>query len=71
MAGLSSSDVGILAVGIVVAAVYLFKDQLFASKPKSTPMPAAKLAAGGGDPRDFIAKMKEAVSTMRSSFAST
>ena len=64
MAG-SSSDVAVLAVGIVLAAVYLFKDQIFTgSKPKSVPVPAARAAAGGGNPRDFIAKMKEGVSTL-------
>lgn len=66
MAG-SSSDVVVLAVGIVLAAVYLFKDQIFAaSKPKSVPVPAAKAAAGGGNPRDFIAKLKEGVSCIAS-----
>ncbi|KAI0698085.1 cytochrome P450 oxidoreductase [Cytidiella melzeri] len=61
MAGLSTSDVAILGVGITAAAVYLFKDQLFASKPKATPLAAAtRHATGGGNPRDFVAKMKEA-----------
>ncbi|KAI0072027.1 cytochrome P450 oxidoreductase [Panus rudis PR-1116 ss-1] len=55
-----SSDVLILAISVVLAAVYLFKDQLFAaSKPKSTPLPS-KSSAGDGNPRDFVAKMKEA-----------
>ncbi|OSX59784.1 hypothetical protein POSPLADRAFT_1070873 [Postia placenta MAD-698-R-SB12] len=56
----SSSDVLILAVGLVLAAVYLFRDQLFsASKPKSAPVAAPKGGAGSGNPRDFVAKMKE------------
>ncbi|KAH8104496.1 cytochrome P450 oxidoreductase [Cristinia sonorae] len=58
MPSASSSDVVILVLGVVLAAAYLFKDQIFASKP-STPVPAAKQANGGGNPRDFIAKMKE------------
>lgn len=65
MAVSSSSDVIVLAVGIVLAAVYLFRDQLFASsKPKSVPIPSTKAAVGGGNPRDFIAKMKEGVSDL-------
>ena len=59
----SSSDVFILVLGVVLAAAYLFKDQIFAaSKSSSAPVPAAKQANGGGNPRDFIAKMKEGVS---------
>ncbi|CCM01900.1 uncharacterized protein FIBRA_03971 [Fibroporia radiculosa] len=56
----SSSDIVILTVGLVLAAVYLFRDQLFAaSKPKSVPVAAPKASAGSGNPRDFVAKMKE------------
>lgn len=63
MAVSSSSDVFILALGVVLAALYLFRDQLFAvSKPKSVPIPSSKAANGSGNPRDFIAKMKEGVS---------
>ncbi|EPT05179.1 cytochrome P450 oxidoreductase [Fomitopsis schrenkii] len=55
----SNSDIIVLAVGLVLAAVYLFRDQLFASKPKSTPVALPKTTiAGGGDPRDFVEKMK-------------
>ncbi|KAJ8523199.1 hypothetical protein ONZ45_g300 [Pleurotus djamor] len=55
-----SSDVVILAVGVALAALYLFKDQIFApSKPKSIPVAASKASNGSGNPRDFIAKMKE------------
>ena len=62
MAVTSSSDILVLAVGIVLAAVYLFRDAIFsAAKPKSVPVPSSKTSAGGGNPRDFIAKMKEAV----------
>ncbi|KAF8237123.1 putative cytochrome P450 oxidoreductase [Tricholoma matsutake] len=56
----SSSDVFILALGVGLAAVYLFRDQLFAaSKPKAPPIAASKDMNGSGNPRDFIAKMKE------------
>lgn len=59
----SSSDVAILAVGVVLAALYIFRDQLFAaSKPKAAPIASTKSANGSGNPRDFITKMKEAVS---------
>jgi hypothetical protein len=60
----SSSDVFILSIGVVLAALYLFRDQIFsASKPKTIPLAASKQANGSANPRDFIAKMKEAVST--------
>ncbi|EFI27187.1 cytochrome P450 oxidoreductase [Coprinopsis cinerea okayama7 len=55
----SSSDAVIVGLGVVLAALYLFRDQLFAtSKPKVVPV-ATKAANGSGNPRDFIAKMKE------------
>ncbi|KAJ7644315.1 putative cytochrome P450 oxidoreductase [Roridomyces roridus] len=55
----SSSDVIILGLGVALAAVYLFRDQLFASsKPKVAPVPT-KATTGSGNPRDFIAKMKD------------
>ncbi|KAG6854679.1 hypothetical protein C0991_003328 [Blastosporella zonata] len=56
----STSDVLILALGVGLAAAYLFRDQLFAaSKPKSAPLVTPKGQNGSGNPRDFIAKMKE------------
>jgi NADPH-ferrihemoprotein reductase len=64
MAVPSSSDVFILALGVVLAAIYLFRDQLFApSKPKTVSL-STKLSEGDGNPRDFIAKMKNGVSTL-------
>lgn len=63
MAVASSSDVVILVLGVVLAAVYLFKDQIFAASKSTSPVaPSSKQANGGGNPRDFIAKMKEGVS---------
>ncbi|KAF8895295.1 putative cytochrome P450 oxidoreductase [Infundibulicybe gibba] len=60
MASNSSSDVVILALGVALAALYLFRDSLFAaSKPKAAPITQSKAANGSGNPRDFIAKMKE------------
>jgi NADPH-ferrihemoprotein reductase len=62
MAVSSSSDVFILVLGVVLAALYLFRDQLFvASKPKAVSL-TSKLADGDENPRDFIAKMKSGVS---------
>lgn len=58
----SSSDIFILALGVVLAALYLFRDQLFAaSKPTSVPVSQTKASNGSGNPRDFVAKMKETV----------
>lgn len=63
MAVASSSDVAILALGVVLAAAYLFRDSIFSSStPKAVPVAPSKLANGHGNPRDFIAKMKEGVS---------
>ncbi|OSD07138.1 cytochrome P450 oxidoreductase [Trametes coccinea BRFM310] len=60
MAIASSSDVLVLALGVVLAAAYLFRDQLFAaSKPKTVPVATSRAANGSGNPRDFVAKMKE------------
>ncbi|KAH9933139.1 cytochrome P450 oxidoreductase [Epithele typhae] len=57
---MASSDVVILSLGVVLAALYLFRDQIFApSKPKSAPVTSSKSNAGGGNPRDFVAKMKD------------
>ncbi|KAI0304400.1 NADPH-dependent cytochrome P450 oxidoreductase [Multifurca ochricompacta] len=54
-----SPDILVLVLGIVLAALYLFRDQLFASSstPKSTTLPS-KEASSNGNPRDFVAKMK-------------
>ncbi|TFK70367.1 putative cytochrome P450 oxidoreductase [Pluteus cervinus] len=55
----SSSDVLILALGVILAGLYLFRDQLFAaSKPTQVPT-GPKPTNGHGNPRDFIAKMKD------------
>ncbi|KAG1776177.1 hypothetical protein EV702DRAFT_971934 [Suillus placidus] len=60
MAVASSSDVAILALGVVLAAAYLFRDSIFSSStPKAVPVAPSKLANGHGNPRDFIAKMKQ------------
>ncbi|THV04462.1 putative cytochrome P450 oxidoreductase [Dendrothele bispora CBS 962.96] len=60
MASTSSSDVIILALGVALAALYLFRDQIFAaSKPKAVPTTTSRSNAGDdGNPRDFVAKMK-------------
>ncbi|KAH7910840.1 hypothetical protein BJ138DRAFT_1007927 [Hygrophoropsis aurantiaca] len=60
MAVASSSDVVILALGVALAAAYLFRDSIFpSSKPKAVPVAPSKAANGHGNPRDFVAKMKE------------
>lgn len=64
MAATSSSDVFILAVGIVVAALYLFRNSIFTAGPKPAAVipPKDQSSHGTGDPRDFVAKMKAGVS---------
>ena len=58
---MASSDVIVLALGVILAALYLFRDQIFSSKTSSVPVPTTKSAAGEGNPRDFVAKMKAGV----------
>jgi hypothetical protein len=58
----SSSDILILALGVILAALYLFRDQLFAaSKPSTTVITNSKPTNGSANPRDFITKMKDGV----------
>jgi len=58
----STSDIVILAVGIVLAALYLFKDTLFAAKEKTAPVVTRSAGVSGGEnPRDFVQKMKAGV----------
>lgn len=57
-----SSDVLVLVLVVVLAALYLFRDQVFSpsTTPKTT-TPAVKETNGHGNPRDFVAKMKAGV----------
>lgn len=69
MAITASSDVVVLALGVVLASLYLFRDQLFNSSPKpKTTAPTVKEANGHGDPRDFVEKMKAGVRHLLISF---
>lgn len=61
MAVTSTSDVAIVTVGVVLAGVYLFRDQIFSSKQKVVPAAPTKNLNGHSNPRDFVAKMKEGV----------
>jgi NADPH-ferrihemoprotein reductase len=69
MALSASSDVVVLVLGVVLASLYLFRDQLFSSslKSKTTTLPV-KEANGDGNPRDFVAKMKAGVRQFLSLF---
>lgn len=64
MVSLSSSDLVVVALGIILASLYLFKDIIFVAKSKTAPM-AGKTASNGAaaedgapDARDFVAKLK-------------
>lgn len=66
MVSLSSSDLAVVAIGIILASLYLFKDLLFAAK-SSKGASGGKAAVGNGyeegtDSRDFVAKLKATVS---------
>ena len=58
-----SSDLFVLLVGVVAAALYLFRESIFTSNAaaKAAPVPSKSIASGSGNPRDFVAKMKEGV----------
>jgi len=60
---MASSDVVVLTLGVVLAALYLFRGSIFSSSDdKKVPQLNNKAAhAGVGDPRDFVAKMKAGV----------
>lgn len=58
------SEYVVIIVGVVLAGGYFFRDSLF-SEAKPPPTVQAKQAnTDGGDPRDFVAKMKSGVSTL-------
>jgi hypothetical protein len=70
MTQLSSSDLVVILLGLISAALYLFKDQVFTGKAKVAPFAGGKLGGAspngngldsGVDSRDFIAKLKGAV----------
>lgn len=60
MPAVSTQDVAVVTVGVVLAAAYLFRDQIFrSSSPKAVAPAPSKLANGHGNPRNFISKMKD------------
>ncbi|KAI0284004.1 NADPH-dependent cytochrome P450 oxidoreductase [Russula aff. rugulosa BPL654] len=60
MAISASSDVVVLVLGVVLASLYLFREQLFNSspKPKTTASTVKEANGHGFNPRDFVEKMK-------------
>lgn len=58
-----SSEYLVLTLGAVAAGVYVFRDSLFGTGPKTAPVVNNIKTAlpGGGDPRDFVARMKAGV----------
>jgi NADPH-ferrihemoprotein reductase len=58
-----SSEYLMLTLGAVAAGVYVFRDSLFGTAPKSSPAVnnVKTVLPGGGDPRDFVARMKASV----------
>lgn len=74
MAAISSSDLVVIVLGLVLATLYLFKDTLFAAKTKDTSIAGGKFSGQGGaadaavDSRDFVAKLK---ATVRAFFTTT
>ena len=61
-----STETIVVGVGVVAAATYLFRDQIFPKSNSSTvPTIPSKLGDGSGDPRDFVAKMINGVNTIK------
>lgn len=53
-----STEAIVVGVGVVAAATYLFRDQIFSkSNSSSVPTIPSKGGDGSGNPRDFVAKM--------------
>lgn len=59
-----ASEYIVLAIGAVAAGAFVFRDAIFGGSPKAPPMAINSKAAvlGGGDPRDFVARMTAGVS---------
>ncbi|KAG8803503.1 NADPH-cytochrome P450 reductase [Serendipita sp. 398] len=56
-----SSEYLVLTLGAAVAGVYVFRDVIFGTSSKAPPVVTSNSKAaveGGGDPRDFVARMK-------------
>jgi NADPH-ferrihemoprotein reductase len=58
-----ASEYVVLLIGAVAAAAFVFRDSIFGGSPKAPPVPvsAKSTMVGGGDPRDFVARMKAGV----------
>ena len=58
-----ASEYVVLAIGAVAAGAFVFRDAIFGGPPKALPPPVSTKNAmvGGGDPRDFVARMKAGV----------
>ena len=57
-----STEAIVVGVGVAAAATYLFRDQIFKSKPRSAPTIPSKIGDGSGNSRDFVEKMISGVS---------
>jgi len=66
MSSTSTSDIIVLALGVTLAAAYLFRDKLFSSQSKAAPtISHPNKTNGGANPRDFISQMKGGVGLLR------
>ena len=58
-----STETIVVGVGVVAAATYLLRDQIFPKSKSSTVLAIPpKLGDASGDPRDFVAKILNGVS---------
>jgi len=77
MTSLSTSDLFVIALGLLLGTIYLFKDKLFAPKVKEVPfrlgsktntLGSTSASDVGIDPRDFVAKLQQMVKNHLYSF---
>lgn len=61
----STSDVVVLSLGVVLAGLYLFREQIFSSSKPKTSIPVGPKGGANGfaNSRDFVEKLKAGVRT--------
>jgi hypothetical protein len=65
----SSTELAVGGLAVAAAGLYIFREQIFpaggAAPAKAAASAAASALSDGGDPRDFVAKLKAAVRLAR------
>jgi hypothetical protein len=64
----SSTELAVGGLAVAAAGLYIFREQIFpagGAAPAKAAASAASALSDGGDPRDFVAKLKAAVRLAR------